>query len=170
MSLLANILKRGFDNILWDWHTALIIAEYTGTQCRFNGCKNEITSKEGQQYRACNDHSHYYKCLEYATNLGSSGSVACTLSTEPRFLIREVHWQIQYRFSQEYDNSHDEFMDFIGQNCGEFDSDSEFECRGWRPGWHRCDCGNRRVMWQPYRIDIMDPLNFDTFCFDPVAY
>lgn len=34
---------------------------------------------------------------------------------------------------------------FIGQNCSENNQD----CRGWDGSSKRCDCGNRRVCWEP---------------------
>ena len=37
-------------------------------------------------------------------------------------------------------NQSDEYIDFDGQNC-------DGPCKGWQPGDHRCDCGNRRVDW-----------------------
>jgi len=44
----------------------------------------------------------------------------------------------------------DRYIEFSGQNC-------EYECDGWNPKDHRCQCGNRRVSWSDgYSSDFRD--------------
>ncbi len=38
--------------------------------------------------------------------------------------------------------------DFDGKNC---DDISDNECAGWDGESRRCDCGNRRVYWEPHQ-------------------
>jgi len=41
-----------------------------------------------------------------------------------------------------------DFIEFDGQNCGEWAEDDTEACRGWDGRSPRCDCGNRRVYWE----------------------
>ncbi len=40
--------------------------------------------------------------------------------------------------------------EFEGKNCHDFD---DSDCAGWDGESRRCDCGNRRVYWEPYDND-----------------
>lgn len=42
------------------------------------------------------------------------------------------------------------YIDFDGQNCGDYREDG-FYCAGWDGSSRRCDCGNRRVYWEPHQ-------------------
>lgn len=82
-------------------------------------------------------------CLENGRTFDDGLTIENALSVANEIAFEK---EIQRREAEIGDN----FIDFSGQNC-------EYECAGWTPESHRCQCGNRRVDWEVvYYSDFTD--------------
>ena len=126
----------------------------------------------------CDYHEGLLKSYERCKNYAIEEDISINgLGVES--VIIKVHTERQWELEDDYNDSCTEFIDFVGNNCGNY-YETETECRGWLPNSNRCDCGNRRVRWatpemamgfgEYSSVDMLDPEMFDKFMLEPCAH